>query len=308
MLSGLARGVANQVLEAGAAIDRRKDEVASALTREDREALKGCGVRTGRIAAYMPGLLKPAQSGLCLRLKALVENRPALAPPGSASFRTERGWTNELLGAAGYVRLGPRGVRADMAERLSWTLGQARKEANSSAFAVAPEHAALVGAPAEDFVEILKAMGMIPAERDKETNAVKLWRFASRKGQERKKQVQQTRAVEDSPFAALAASGNACCNKRIQTQETAQETQTEKAGCSQQLITNAQEETSDSAMAAALSAALGAQTESNETQAATQDSAEKVQMTQVSQFDEGPVENNALGSGTSTSKTENSEA
>lgn len=205
VLSGLARGVANQIIDAGAAIDRRKDEVASALSREDREALKGVGVRTGRIAAYMPGLLKPAQSGLCLRLKALVEDRPALAPPGAASFRTERGWTNEMLHAAGYVRLGPRGVRADMAERLSWTLGQTRKEANSSAFAVPPEHAALVGAPADDFVEIMKAMGMIPAQRDKETGAVTQWRFASKKTQEKKKQVQQTRAVEDSPFAALAA-------------------------------------------------------------------------------------------------------
>ena len=206
VLSGLARGVANQIIDSGAAIDRRKDEVASALTREDREALKGVGVRTGRIAAYMPGLLKPAQSGLCLRLRALMDDKPVLPPPGSASFRTERGWSNEMLNAAGYVRLGPRGVRADMAERLSWTLGQTRKEANASAFAVPPEHAALVGAPADDFVEIMKAMGMIPAQRDKETNAVTQWRFASRKTQERKqhKQIEKVKIDADSPFAALA--------------------------------------------------------------------------------------------------------
>ncbi len=204
-VSGLARGVANQLFDSGAAIDRRKDEVAAALSRSDREALKGVGVRTGRIAAYMPGLLKPAQSGLCLRLRALMAEQPSLPPPGAASFRTERGWSNEMLGAAGYVRLGPRAVRADMAERLSWTLGQERKKADNSSFVVPPEHAALVGAPADDFVEIMKALGLIPAQRDKETNAVTHWRFASKKGQERKKEQQQVRAVVDSPFAVLAA-------------------------------------------------------------------------------------------------------
>lgn len=204
-VKGLARGVANQLWDSGASVDRRKDEVAAALSREDREALKGVGVRTGRIAAYMPGLLKPAQSGLCLRLRALMEDKPTLPPPGSASFRTERGWSNQMLGAAGYVRLGPRAVRADMAERLSWTLGQERKKADNSAFAIPPEHAALVGAPMDDFVEIVKAMGLIPAQRDKETNAVMLWRFASRKRQDKKVEQKQARAIEDSPFAALAA-------------------------------------------------------------------------------------------------------
>ncbi len=204
-LRGLARGVANQLIEAGAAIDRRKDEVAAALTRDDRAALKEVGVRTGRIAAYLPGLLKPAQADLSLKLKALGTEYAPMKPPSSASFRTEKGWGRTNLEAAGYVRLGPRAVRADMAERLSWTLGQERKKSEGTAFPVPPEHAALVGAPMDDFIEIMKAMGMIPAERDKETNAVKLWRFASRKTQEKKKAVRQEKVVSDSPFAALAA-------------------------------------------------------------------------------------------------------
>ena len=168
-------------------------------------ALKGVGVRTGRIAAYMPGLLKPAQSGMCLRLRALAEGAPVLPPPGAASFRTERGWSRPMLEAAGYIRLGPRAVRADMAERLSWQIGQLRKSSENSAFAIPPDHAALVGAPLDDFVEIVKAIGLIPAERDKESGAVTLWRFSAKKTQEKKQAVQTARAVEDSPFAALAA-------------------------------------------------------------------------------------------------------
>ena len=269
VLSGLARGVANQIIESGAAIDRRKDEVASALSREDREALKGVGVRTGRIAAYMPGLLKPAQSGLCLRLRALMEDRAVLPPPGSASFRTERGWSNEMLHAAGYVRLGPRGVRADMAERLSWTLGQTRKEANASAFAVPPEHAALVGAPADDFVEIMKAMGMMPAQRDKETNAVTLWRFASKRTQEKKKQVQQTRAIEDSPFAALAALATPAREetpklKKKKRRKPKKQSETADGTSLETSATSAPgSENADTALAAALIAATSSASEEN---------------------------------------------
>lgn len=211
-LTGLARGVAHQLVDAGAAIDRRKDEVASSLTRDDRAALKEIGVRTGRIAAYMPGLLKPAQADLCLKLRALGTEYAPMKPPSSASFKTEKGWNRANLEAAGYIRLGPRAVRADMAERLSWTLGQERKKSETSTFAIPPEHAALVGSPADDFVEILKAMGLMPAQKDKETGAITLWRFASRQRQnEKKKQsspkqaAKEIRAIEDSPFAALAA-------------------------------------------------------------------------------------------------------
>ncbi len=211
-LTGLARGVAHQLIDAGAAIDRRKDEVASSLSRDDRAELKEVGVRTGRIAAYMPGLLKPAQADLCLKLRALGTEYSPMKPPSSASFKTEKGWNRANLEAAGYIRLGPRAVRADMAERLSWTLGQERKKSETSTFPIPPEHAALVGSPADDFVEILKAMGLMPAQKDKETGAVSLWRFASKQRQhERKKQAaaspsaKQIKAMEDSPFAALAA-------------------------------------------------------------------------------------------------------
>ncbi len=211
-LTGLARGVAHQLVDAGAAIDRRKDEVASSLTRDDRAALKEVGVRTGRIAAYMPGLLKPAQAGLCLKLRALGTDYAPMKPPSSASFKTEKGWNRANLEAAGYVRLGPRAVRADMAERLSWTLGQERKKSETSTFAIPPEHAALVGSPADDFIEILKAMGLMPAQKDKETNAITLWRFSSKQHvSEKKKQksseptAREVKAMADSPFAALAA-------------------------------------------------------------------------------------------------------
>ncbi|MEM8920564.1 MAG: helicase, partial [Pseudomonadota bacterium] len=204
-LSGLARGTAHQLVDAGAAIDRRKDGVTAALKREDREALKEVGVRTGRIAAYMPGLLKPAQADLCLTLRALFDDKPRMTAPGAASFPTEKGWSQAMLSAAGYVRLGGRAVRADMVERLSWALGRARNAADGSAFAPPPELAALIGCPGDEFPDVLRAIGMKPARRDKETGAPDLWRFASQKRKHDKAVAAKTKAVEDSAFAALAA-------------------------------------------------------------------------------------------------------
>ena len=204
-LNGLARGAAHQLIEAGAAVDRRRDETTAALSRADREALKSIGVRTGRIAAYMPGLLKPAQSGLCLALRALFAETKSLQAPGAASFPVEKGWSEEMLSAAGYVRLGRRAVRADMAERLSWSLGQARKASETSAFAPPPELAALIGCPGGEFGDVLRAIGLKPARRDKETGEPDLWRFASKRRENEKAQTQQTKANADSPFAALAA-------------------------------------------------------------------------------------------------------
>ena len=60
-------------------------------------------------------------------------------------------------------------------------LSQVRRGSETSAFAVPPELAAQVGCPAADFPAILRALGLKPAEKDKATGAVKLWRFPSQR-------------------------------------------------------------------------------------------------------------------------------
>ncbi len=187
-LSGLARGLVFQLLETGAAIDRRSGGrgVPSALadariSSEEREALKAAGVRCGRVAAWVPGLLKPAPARLIVMLRNLFDGSNVSETPEAASFPLDgRNWSERMLAAIGYLRMSKRAVRADMAERLSWQLGQARKAAASSAFEVPIDLAALIGCPGEEFPDVLRAMGLKPAERDKDTGAVKLWRFAAR--------------------------------------------------------------------------------------------------------------------------------
>ena len=185
-LRGAARGAAYQLLETGAAFDRRHAGPAFQLTGEDRAALAAAGVKSGRVAAWLPGLLKPAAARLMLALRAVHSGKPAPAAPTQSSFPLADGsWTDATLHTAGYLRLGPRAVRADLAERLAVMLSQIRRGSETSAFAVPPELSAQVGCPQADFPAILRGLGLKPAEKDKETGAVKLWRFPAQRTPER---------------------------------------------------------------------------------------------------------------------------
>jgi ATP-dependent RNA helicase SUPV3L1/SUV3 len=208
-LRGAARGAAFQLLETGAAFDRRHSGPAFNLTTEDRAALNLAGVKTGRVATWLPGLLKPAAARLVLALRAVHSGRPAPEPPTQSSFPLKDArWTDPMLLTAGYLRLGPRAVRADLAERLAGTLSQIRRGSETSAFAVPPELAAQVGCPTADFPAILRALGLKPAAKDKETGAVKLWRFPAQRSPAPAPQLAQqpvrTGPPPTGPFAALA--------------------------------------------------------------------------------------------------------
>ena len=207
-LRGAARGAAFQLLETGAAFDRRHTGPAFNLTTDDRNALNTAGVKTGRVATWLPGLLKPAAARLVLALRAVHSGRPAPEPPTQSSFPLKDArWTDAMLLTAGYLRLGPRAVRADLADRLAGYLSQIRRGSETSAFVVPPELAAQVGCPTVDFPAILRALGLKPAEKDKETGAVKLWRFPAQRPTEPPRQAQQAARPgppPTGPFAALA--------------------------------------------------------------------------------------------------------
>jgi ATP-dependent RNA helicase SUPV3L1/SUV3 len=108
------------------------------------------------------------------------------------------------LWTAGYLRLGPRAVRADLAERLVSALSHIRRGSEKSAFAVPPELAAQIGCPIGDFPAILRSLGLKPAEKDKDTGAVKLWRFAAARPPHAARS-DKPAPVPTGPFAALAS-------------------------------------------------------------------------------------------------------
>jgi ATP-dependent RNA helicase SUPV3L1/SUV3 len=208
-LRGGARGAAYQLLESGAAFDRRHGAHAFELSADDRTALNAAGVKTGRIATWLPGLLKPSAARLALALRAVHSGKKASAIPTQSSFPLKDGaWTDAMLNTAGYLRLGPRAVRADLAELLASALSQIRRASEASTFAVPPELAAQVGCPTADFPAILRALGLKPAEKDKDTGAVKLWRFPAQRQHERHlrkpEQPARPQPPPTGPFAVLA--------------------------------------------------------------------------------------------------------
>jgi ATP-dependent RNA helicase SUPV3L1/SUV3 len=177
----MARGLAFRILESGAAIDLRADDPPARITPEQREALKASGIRAGRVAVHAPDAQKPAAQRVIAILKAVASGTEyPLAPEGAGSFALDGTWPEEALAANGYLRFGRRAVRADLAERLGWEIAKRRKDAGKNAFAIAIDLASMVSCPADDWPGVLKGFGLAPAEKDKETGAVTLWRYGAR--------------------------------------------------------------------------------------------------------------------------------
>lgn len=180
-VEGLARGIAFRIMESGAAVDLRGEDPTHRLTQEQRVGLKMIGIRSGRTAAHAPDAQKPAAQKLIAVLRTVFDKKPcAAAPEGAGSFALDGSWSEEALAANGYLRFGSRAVRADLAERLAWEVSKRRKEAEKSTFALPAELASIVSCPGDVFPMVLKGLGVAPAEKDKETGAVTLWRYVSR--------------------------------------------------------------------------------------------------------------------------------
>lgn len=180
-LTGNARGLAFRVLEAGACVDLRKDDPAPRLSPEERESLKSWGIRSGRVAAYAPETTKPAQQRFLARLLSIfLSSEVQTVPMGAGSFAVDETWSDANLAGQGYLRFGPRAIRADLAERLAWEIDKRRREAGKNLFEIPGDLASVISCPGDAFPEVLKGYGLAPAEHDEETKQVKTWRFKAR--------------------------------------------------------------------------------------------------------------------------------
>ncbi len=179
-LSGLARGIAFQLVENFGILNRRDiaDDV-KALDQDARAALRRLGVRFGAFHVFVPALLKPGPAGLVTLLWALAHDGKDKAGFGDVVHALASGRTSLVVDPAfepvfyrlaGYRTLGRRAVRVDILERLadlirpalSWRAGSgARPDGawDGAAFLVTPAMMSILGATAEDMEEILKGLG-----------------------------------------------------------------------------------------------------------------------------------------------------
>ncbi len=90
-----------------------------------RPKLKNIGVRSGRLALFVPAVLKPRPAAMRARLWALAHGRttPDLPAASVVSMAAPADWPPGFAAAMGWVEAGPVLIRLDIAERVAGELG-----------------------------------------------------------------------------------------------------------------------------------------------------------------------------------------
>jgi len=188
-ITGLARGIAFQLVEALGVLERSKvaDDLKS-LDQASRAVLRKHGVRFGAYHVYVPLQLKPAPRTLAAQLWVLKHGGPEtkglddlqrLAASGRTSFAADKEVQRTLYRTIGYRVCGERAVRVDILERLADLIRPAlawrpasggTKPAGAfegTGFTITQAMTSLTGSSGEDFASILRALGYRMEKRPK---------------------------------------------------------------------------------------------------------------------------------------------
>ena len=95
-----------------------------------RAALRSLGVRSGRLALFIPALLKPRAAAMRAQLLALQWGVPVPALPaaGLVAVPSPADWPPGFASALGWVAAGPMLLRLDVAEQVAGELGWATRD------------------------------------------------------------------------------------------------------------------------------------------------------------------------------------
>ena len=188
-ITGIARGVAFQMIESIGVLERQKvAEDVKGLDQPSRALLRKYGVRFGAYHLYMPALLKPAPRSLAAQLWMLKHESPEakgldelqrLASSGRTSIPIDKDTPKALYRTIGYRVCGERAIRVDILERLAdlirpaltWREGSSGVKpagaVNGFGFTVTGAMTSLTGASGEDFASILRSLGYRMEKRPK---------------------------------------------------------------------------------------------------------------------------------------------
>ncbi|MDA5192548.1 helicase-related protein [Govanella unica] len=159
-ISGLARGLAYQVVENLGTLSRRR--VAAdfrAVDKDGRRQMRSLGIWLGSTSFYLPPLLKPHAARLRLLLWSVFTQQTTLAvppTPGLITVPTDKSVPGIFYEILGFRPIGGLAVRLDMLERL----GQAAREvAEKGPFVSDSKLMSLVGVSGDDFLKIMSYLG-----------------------------------------------------------------------------------------------------------------------------------------------------
>ncbi|RKQ67933.1 helicase-related protein [Oceanibaculum indicum] len=175
-LSGTARGIVFQLGEGlGSLPAAPLAPVQKLLQEADRKALARLGVRFGTESVFFPALLKPKAVALRAVLWSVHEQArpiPHPPPPGRVSVPAEELEAPEgFVPAIGYIAVGPRLLRLDMAERIAATARRLLR-AGEGSFLPSAEIMSLAGCTAEELPALLAALGYRTVEQKAEDGTI----------------------------------------------------------------------------------------------------------------------------------------
>ena len=168
-LTGMAKGIAFQILEKLGTIPRRliaKDF--KGVDSNGRFQIKKLGVWLGAASLYIPALLKPSPAQLRLLLWALFNDRdslPDIPPAGLCTIKVDKDASRVFYEVSGYRVVGNNAVRLDMLERLA---NAAREVSMKGPFPMDADLMSLVGTSGDDFIEIMSYLGYITKHYSKD--------------------------------------------------------------------------------------------------------------------------------------------
>lgn len=200
-LSPPARGLHYQLGEGlGSAPRGQLAQQVDALTKADRKALAGMGVRLGRLAVFVPALLSARSLRLRAILWAVWEGRPPAELP-FAEIGAGPVWLDPLgedwrglAEACGYVWCGGGFAKPDKLEALG---DMAFKLAQQGAFAPTPKLRGVMGVDDERLIRAMRALGFA-WKRDEAGG-----RFSRKRGKARSAAPRRASPAAESPFAVL---------------------------------------------------------------------------------------------------------
>ncbi|HEY3848487.1 MAG TPA: helicase-related protein, partial [Acetobacteraceae bacterium] len=125
-----ARGKLHRLTEALGMIAGDAGGEFEPLMPAQRAALRGLGVRSGRLALFIPALLKPRAAAMRAQLLALqlAVPVPVLPAAGLVSVPCPGDWPPGFALALGWVEAGPMLLRLDVAEQVAGELGWATRK------------------------------------------------------------------------------------------------------------------------------------------------------------------------------------
>ena len=159
-LTGPARGIAFQLCEALGCVPRAELEAEiAALTKPERAQLSEHDVRIGALSVHCRAMLKSSRSEFAVLLWAVSQDRAAprrSANAAAVGFAKDPATPPGAYNAMGFVVLGPRVLRADMAERLAAGLA---KRGRAGHFAADTALLAIAGCSQKQFQKLAAALG-----------------------------------------------------------------------------------------------------------------------------------------------------